>query len=182
MSALCQAMCEVVDPVLAQDPQVVFGFLLHDVGKIGVPDSVLLKPSELTEDERVIMRRHPEIGAALLTEAGFTEVARGIVLTHHERWDGTGYPHGLSGTEVPLCSRLFAVADALDAMTNDRPYRRGIPLDQALEELRRNSGSQFDPMAVDALFALPVERVQTLLRLGFDVPGGGLRSLADLLR
>jgi ribonuclease P protein subunit RPR2 len=180
VSALCQALCEVVDPVLAQDPQVVFGFLLHDVGKIGVPDAVLLKPAELTDEERVVMRRHPEIGAALLAEAGFSDVARGIVLTHHERWDGTGYPRGLRETEIPLCSRLFAVADALDAMTNDRPYRRGIPLEQALEELKRNAGTQFDPMAVEALLSLQAERVQALLRLGRE--GAGSRSLADLLR
>ncbi|MDX6285379.1 MAG: hypothetical protein QOG53_864 [Frankiales bacterium] len=182
VSALCQAMCEIVDPALASDPQVLFGFLLHDVGKIGVPDSVLLKPSELNEAERAIMARHPEIGAALLTEAGFTDAAKDIVLTHHERWDGTGYPRGLKNTDIPLCSRLFAVADALDAMTNDRPYRRGIPLDQAYDELRRHAGSQFDPAAVEALLALPVEHVQACLRLGLQGPSGVPRSLADLLR
>jgi ribonuclease P protein subunit RPR2 len=181
VSALCQTLCEVVDPELASDPQVLFGFLLHDVGKIGVPDAVLLKPAALDEAEREIMRRHPEIGAALLADAGFSEAARGIVLTHHERWDGSGYPRGLKETEIPLCSRLFAVADAIDAMTNDRPYRRGIPLDQAYDELRKNAGTQFDPMAVDALLSLPVERVQSLLRLGLDKPGGVSRSLADLL-
>jgi diguanylate cyclase (GGDEF)-like protein len=171
VSALGQAMCEVVDPLLASDPQIVFGFLLHDVGKIGVPDSVLLKEGPLDPAERLVIERHPEIGEALLADAGFSDAAREIVFTHHERWDGTGYPRGLKGTEIPLCSRLFAVADSLDAMTNDRPYRKGIALDEAYDELRRHSGSQFDPMAVEALLALPVERVQELLRLGRDETG-----------
>jgi diguanylate cyclase (GGDEF)-like protein len=182
VSALCQAMCEVVDSDLASDPQVLFGFLLHDVGKIGVPDAVLLKPAELDAAETEIMRRHPEIGAALLSEAGFTDAAKEIVLTHHERWDGSGYPRGLEGTEIPLCSRLFAVADALDAMTNDRPYRRGIPLEHAYEELRKYAGTQFDPLAVETLLTLPLETVQGLLRLGLVPPGDTPRSLTDLLR
>ncbi|MHB8340068.1 MAG: diguanylate cyclase [Mycobacteriales bacterium] len=163
--ALGVAVCTVVDPVLAQDPQVAFGFLLHDVGKIGVPDAVLLKPGALTPEERVIMNRHPELGATLLEEAGFAAVAREIALTHHERWDGSGYPRGLAGREIPLCSRLFSVCDAMDAMTNNRPYRKGMSLEQALEELQRGSGTQFDPMAVEALLALPVEQVAGLLRL-----------------
>ena len=122
------------------------------------------------------MNRHPQIGAALLAEAGFADVAREIVLTHHERWDGSGYPRGLRGTEIPLCSRLFAVADALDAMTNDRPYRRGIPLEQAYDELRRFAGTQFDPMAVEALLAVPEARVRSLLS-----PGRGKTSARDAL-
>jgi diguanylate cyclase (GGDEF)-like protein len=168
VSALGQAMCEAIDPLLAADPQITFGFLLHDVGKIGIPDSVLLKPGSLTAEERAVIERHPDIGEALLAEAGFADVAREIVLTHHERWDGTGYPRGLKGTEIPLCSRLFAVADSLDAMTNDRPYRKGMSLEQAYQELRAYSGSQFDPMSVEALLALPVERVRALLQLGRD--------------
>jgi ribonuclease P protein subunit RPR2 len=155
----------VVDPELAADPQVAFGFLLHDVGKIGVPDAVLLKPGALTQEERRIMNRHPEFGAALLLDAGFAPVAREIALTHHERWDGAGYPRGLAGSEIPLCSRLFAVCDALDAMTSDRPYRKGMPLDAAFEELRRSAGGQFDPLAVEALLTLPPERIAALLRL-----------------
>jgi ribonuclease P protein subunit RPR2 len=168
VSALGQAMCAVIDPDLAADPQVTFGFLLHDVGKIGVPDSVLLKAGPLTPSERAVIQRHPDIGEALLAEAGFADVAREIVLTHHERWDGTGYPRGLKGSDIPLCSRVFAVADSLDAMTNDRPYRKGMSLEQAYEELRAYSGSQFDPTAVDALLELPEARVRELLRLGRD--------------
>jgi ribonuclease P protein subunit RPR2 len=177
VTALAVAMCEVVDPILAQNPQVAFGFLLHDVGKIGVPDAVLLKPGPLNQRELRVMRKHPTIGEALLTDAGFADVAREIVLTHHERWDGTGYPRGLKETEIPLCSRVFAVADSLDAMTNDRPYRLGIGLDAALAELRRNAGSQFDPLAVEALLTIPHERIEELLQLGREAD----RALADLL-
>ena len=179
VSALGIAMCELVDPILAADPQIAFGFLLHDVGKIGVPDSVLLKAGPLTAAERAVINQHPDIGEALLADAGFAPVAREIVLTHHERWDGSGYPRGLRGTEIPLCSRLFAVADSLDAMTNDRPYRLGMDLEQAYEELRVHAGTQFDPHAVEALLSLPVERVQELLQLGRD--GTSPRSLTRLL-
>ncbi|HET7529869.1 MAG TPA: diguanylate cyclase [Mycobacteriales bacterium] len=165
VSALGIALCEVVDPALAADPQVAFGFLLHDVGKIGVPDSVLLKPGPLDLKEVEIMRNHPEIGERLVTAAGFAPVAREIVITHHERWDGQGYPRGLRGTEIPLCSRLFSIADAMDAMVSDRPYRKGMPLDEAIAEVQRHSGTQFDPMAVEAMLTLDEQRLIELLRL-----------------
>jgi HD-GYP domain-containing protein (c-di-GMP phosphodiesterase class II) len=165
VAAMGIAMCEVVDPALAADPQVAFGFLLHDVGKIGVPDSVLLKPGPLDLTEVEIMRRHPEIGERLVTAAGFATVAREIVVTHHERWDGMGYPRGLRGTEIPLCSRLFSIADAMDAMVSDRPYRAGMSLDQAIEEVQRAAGTQFDPMAVEAMLTLDETRLRELLRL-----------------
>src|SRR4051794_1028679 len=165
VSALGIAMCEVVDPALAADPQVAFGFLLHDVGKIGVPDSVLLKPGPLDLQEVEIMRKHPEIGERLVTAAGFAPVAREIVITHHERWDGMGYPRGLRGTEIPLCSRLFSIADAMDAMVSDRPYRKGMALDEAIAEVRRHAGTQFDPMAVEAMLTLDEKKLIELLRL-----------------
>jgi hypothetical protein len=165
VSALGIALCEVVDPTLAADPQVAFGFLLHDVGKIGVPDAVLLKPGPLDLGEVDVMRKHPEIGERLVSAAGFAPVAREIVITHHERWDGMGYPRGLRGTEIPLCSRLFSIADAMDAMVSDRPYRSGMPLEQAIEEVQRHAGTQFDPMAVEAMLTLDFERLKQLLRL-----------------
>jgi len=165
VAALGIALCEVVDPALAADPQVAFGFLLHDVGKIGVPDAVLLKPGPLDIAEREIMRNHPEIGERLVAAAGFAPVAREIVITHHERWDGMGYPRGLRGTEIPLCSRLFSIADAMDAMVSDRPYRLGMPLDEAIEEVKRSAGTQFDPMAVEAMLTLDEQRLIELLRL-----------------
>src|SRR4051794_40039396 len=175
VSALGIAMCEVVDPALASDPQVAFGFLLHDVGKIGVPDSVLLKPGPLDMGEVEIMRNHPEIGERLVTAAGFAPVAREIVITHHERWDGQGYPRGLRGTEIPLCSRLFSIADAMDAMVSDRPYRSGMPLDEAIAEVQRHAGTQFDPMAVEAMLTLDEKKLIELLRLdGRDRQPSGL--------
>src|SRR4051812_39718357 len=168
VTGLGLALCEVVDPALAADPQVAFGFLLHDVGKIGVPDSVLLKPGPLDLAEREIMRNHPEIGERLVSAAGFATVAREIVVTHHERWDGEGYPRGLRGTEIPLCSRLFSIADAMDAMVSDRPYRAGMSLEEAVDEVQRGSGTQFDPMAVEAMLTLDEARLIELLRLDHD--------------
>lgn len=165
VTALGMELCQLIDPALAADPQVAFGFLLHDVGKIGVPDAVLMKQGPLDDDERLVMRQHPEIGERLVRAAGFADVAREIVINHHERWDGGGYPRGLRGTEIPLCARLFSVADSLDAMVSDRPYRRGMPLEAALDELRSGAGSQFDPMAVEAVLSLDPARVIELLRI-----------------
>lgn len=165
VTALAQALLEAVDPALAADEQLSFGFLLHDVGKIGVPDAILRKPSPLDATERQIMDTHPEIGHRIVGQAGFSPMVGEIVLTHHERWDGRGYPRGLSGEEIPLATRLFAVADSLDAMTSDRPYRRGIALDDAIAEVVRHSGTQFDPGAVEALLGLDRAVVARLLQV-----------------
>ncbi len=121
---------------------------LHDVGKIGVPSHILLKPDLLTPEEWKIVKKHPEVGHRIVrTISDLVDVAEGI-LHHHERWDGTGYPHGLKGEEIPLISRIIAIADAFDAMTSERHYRRAIPVASALEEIRRCSGTQFDPSLV----------------------------------
>jgi response regulator RpfG family c-di-GMP phosphodiesterase len=126
------------------------GALLHDVGKIGISDSILLKPGKLTEDEWREMRRHPQIGYELLKGIDFLEGARPIVLHHHERWDGNGYPSQLRAEEICIGARIFAVCDTLDAMTSDRPYRKALSFDIAKEEIMRNSGSQFDAEVVAA--------------------------------
>ena len=165
VTALAQALLEVVDPVMAADEQLSFGFLLHDVGKIGVPDAILRKPGPLDAAEKAIMDTHPEIGHRIVGQAGFSPLVSEIVLTHHERWDGQGYPAGLRGVEIPLATRLFAVADSLDAMTSDRPYRQGMSLEDAITEVVRYSGSQFDPAAVNALLQLDRRRVSELLEL-----------------
>lgn len=141
---------------------------LHDVGKIGIPDHILHKPGPLTPAEWEIMRRHPAIGAEILRPVrvfcGRPGVCE-IVLAHHERFDGSGYPNGLRGREIPLGARLVAVADAFSAMTEDRPYRKGLSLAQAVEEIERGRGSLFDPEVVDDLLALG-NRLPSLLGAG----------------
>ncbi len=136
--------------------QVGRGALLHDVGKIGVPDSILLKPGKLTPDEWMEMQRHPRIGFEILESIQFLAPAAEIVLTHQERWDGEGYPNKLAGIDIPVGARIFAVVDCLDAMTSDRPYRKALSFRHASEEIRRCSGSQFDPKVVQAFLSLPL--------------------------
>lgn len=133
--------------------QVYWGALLHDIGKIGIPDSILLKQDGLNAAEWEIMRTHPEIGHRILSSASFMAEAAGIVLAHEERFDGTGYPRGLAGAAIPLWARLFALIDTLDAMTSDRPYREGLAFDAARAEITRQSGTQFDPQAVEVFLA-----------------------------
>jgi HD-GYP domain-containing protein (c-di-GMP phosphodiesterase class II) len=124
--------------------------LLHDLGKIGLPDAILHAPRALTAEEFAIVRRHPEFGHALLDGMGVEPVDE-WVRHHHEHWDGSGYPVGLAGEEIPLGARIILVADAFEAITADRPYRKAQSADAALVELRRNAGTQFDPDVVAAL-------------------------------
>jgi putative nucleotidyltransferase with HDIG domain len=126
------------------------GSLLHDVGKIGVSDSILLKPSKLTDEEWASMRQHPEIGYNMLKQVKFLQGAAEIILCHHERWDGHGYPRGLHEDEIPLGARIFTVVDTFDSMTSDRPYRKALTTLDSLNEIMRCSGSQFDPRVVEA--------------------------------
>jgi response regulator RpfG family c-di-GMP phosphodiesterase len=130
--------------------EIEWGAALHDVGKIGIPDAVLLKPGSLTDEEWRTMKTHCEIGYRMLAGFSFLRGALPIVLHHHERFDGAGYPFGLEGEEIPFGARVFAVADAYDAMTSDRPYRSAMPAPAALSELHRCAGSQFDPTVVRA--------------------------------
>jgi len=135
------------------------GALLHDVGKIGVPDFILHKPGPLTPEEWDDMKRHPHIGFDMLKEIGFLSGAAAIVRTHHERFDGKGYPRGLRSEEIPLGSRIFSIADAFDAMTSDRPYRKALLPEMARAEVLRHSGTQFDPKVVQA-FLLVYEHLE----------------------
>jgi HAMP domain-containing protein len=134
------------------------GALLHDIGEIRVPEAVLQKPGPLTPDEMEIARHHPEWGVELLETVPLLTPALDVVGSHHEHYDGSGYPHGLAGEMIPLTARIFAVVDALNAMTHDRPYRRTRPLAEALETLRDNAGKQFDPRVVDAALRISPER------------------------
>jgi len=131
------------------------GSLLHDVGKIGIPDAILRKPGKLTEEEWVEMRKHPEIGHQMLQGIKFLEQSLPIVISHQERFDGTGYPNKLAGDQIPLGSRIFAAADTLDAMTSNRPYRAALPYEVAHEEIVKYSGKQFDPKVVEAFCSIP---------------------------
>jgi cyclic di-GMP phosphodiesterase len=131
------------------------GAFLHDIGKMGIPDNILRKPGPLNERERAIMRRHCEIGYEMLKRIPFLREAAEIVLYHQEYYDGSGYPRGLRGEEIPIGARIFAIADTLDAIISDRPYRRAQPIGAAREEIRRNSGKQFDPQVVDVFLSQP---------------------------
>lgn len=130
---------------------------MHDVGKIGIPDAVLLKPGALDAQEWQLMRQHPQIGAEIIGEhpsSSMLEMARTIALTHHEKWDGSGYPAGLKGTEIPLAARIVALCDVFDALTSDRPYKRAWSVDEALELIQEQAGKHFDPELVTLFLGL----------------------------
>src|SRR5467141_2755694 len=128
---------------------------LHDIGKMAIPDGILRKPGPLDDTEKAIMRRHCEIGYNMLIRIPFLRDAAEIVLAHQEFFDGSGYPRGLKGEQIPLGARIFTIADSLDAMISDRPYRRALPMSHAREEIKRCSGSQFDPAVVDVFMTIP---------------------------
>jgi response regulator RpfG family c-di-GMP phosphodiesterase len=135
---------------LSAEPQIEFGFLLHDAGKVAVPDAILFKPGPLTPAERAIVEQHPVTGWEIVRDIDFLGAARDVIRSHHERWDGTGYPDGLRGTDIPLSARVFAVADTIDALTTNRPYRRASSFAKARIMIVRDSGSHFDPDVIDA--------------------------------
>jgi len=136
--------------------------LFHDIGKIGVPDAILTKPDRLTREEYEVVKRHPADGARIVGRLQSLQAAVPAILHHHERWDGTGYPHRLAGDEIPVEAAVVGLADAFDAMTTDRPYSEARPLEEAAEEIARNRGTQFAPAAVDAFLRL-VGRTPDLL-------------------
>jgi len=147
---------------IAESPQIEFGFLLHDVGKVGVPDAILFKSSALTEEEYALVRRHPVIGSEILRDVEFLGEGKLVVRHHHERWDGSGYPDGLRGETIPLAARVFACADALDALTTDRPYRPASSFAVARREVCAGSGTQFDPSVIAAYDRIPDETFERL--------------------
>jgi HD-GYP domain-containing protein (c-di-GMP phosphodiesterase class II) len=154
---------------IVDDPQTEFGFLLHDVGKVAVPDAILFKPAPLTDEERLLMERHPVIGWEILRDIDFLGDAKLVVRHHHERWDGRGYPDNLAGEDIPVAARVFAVADTLDALTTDRPYRPAGSFAEARRIIGAGAGRQFCPSCVEALEAVPDERLEEL-RAGITYP------------
>jgi putative nucleotidyltransferase with HDIG domain len=151
VTLLAVQLARQIDQEIAESDEFRYGCLLHDVGKIGVPERILGKPGPLDEDEWVVMRSHPDTGARVVEPLGLPQTVVDIVRHHHERWDGLGYPDGLAGEEIPLAARIFAVCDALDAMTSERPYRDPLPHSIAYARVRREAGRQFDPAVVGAL-------------------------------
>jgi HD-GYP domain-containing protein (c-di-GMP phosphodiesterase class II) len=142
-----------VAPELAEDQTLRYGFFLHDIGKIGIPERILSKPGPLTDDEWSIMRTHPLLGAQILSPVKFLHPALPVVEAHHVKWNGTGYPRGLKHEEIPLGARIFALVDAFDAMTSDRPYRRALTFEEAVDQISRSGGTQFDPTSCARSFS-----------------------------
>ena len=163
---VCEYSVEIakrLDCTAAQLKTLSHGALLHDIGKLAVPDSILLKPGELTSDEWVVIRGHVETGYDLVSRIPLLQEVAELVLAHHERFDGTGYPRKLRGEQIPLCARIFAVADAFDAMTTPRPYQATRQISHAIGEIRMHAGRQFDPQVVNAFLDVPLgvmERIQ----------------------
>jgi HD-GYP domain-containing protein (c-di-GMP phosphodiesterase class II) len=169
------------------------GAILHDVGKIGVPDAVLRKPGKLDPGEWEEMKRHPEMGYRMLEHIGFLKPALDIVLSHQERFDGSGYPRGLAGEQIPLGARIFAVVDTFDAMTSDRPYRAALTIDAARREVERCSSTQFDPRVAAAFLSIPeaawreirervhheVMALEEQVKLVLSTPGARERTLVQ---
>jgi putative two-component system response regulator len=153
---------------------------MHDIGKIGVPDHILLKPGRLTSEEFGIIRQHPLIAGEILAghASPVVQMARVIALTHHERWDGAGYPHGLAGTAIPIVGRVASLCDVFDALTSERPYKAAWRFDDAVAEIARGAGTQFDPAVVRAFLSV-LPRIQELMRTYADPPSGELRLPAD---
>jgi len=136
-----------------------WGGLLHDIGKIGIPDNILLKPGKLNNEEWAVMKKHVVIGYQILKGINFLKPALPLILHHHEWWNGKGYPMGLREREIPVEARIFSVVDAFDAMTSDRPYRSAMPYEKAIKELIRMSGIQFDPDVVNTFVKIPREKL-----------------------
>jgi HD-GYP domain-containing protein (c-di-GMP phosphodiesterase class II) len=166
VTAYGMEIARAVEMPLSDLPEIEFGFLLHDVGKVAIPDAILYKPDSLNDQERALMARHPVIGAEIIRGIEFLGDAALVVRSHHERWDGKGYPDGLAGEEIPLVARVFAVADVLDALTTDRPYRPASSLAVAREMIKHESGTQFDPRVVEGFNTIPDD---VFARIGAEV-------------
>lgn len=147
-----------VAPDLAERPEIGWGYRLHDIGKVAIAERILMKRGDLTPSEWLEMRTHPEVGAQIVAPLRFLGDAVLVIRHHHERYDGSGYPHGLRGEAIPTPARIFSVVDAFDAITNDRPYRKARSAEEALEEIARRAGTQFDPQVVEVFVGMVEDR------------------------
>jgi ribonuclease P protein subunit RPR2 len=149
---------------LADEPQIEFGFLLHDVGKVAVPDAILFKPGPLTTIERTVMEQHPLTGTEIVRDIAFLGTACDVIRSHHERWDGAGYPDALAGDDIPLSARVFAVADTLDALTTQRPYRAASSFAEARAIIEEEAGGHFDPEVIAAYRSIDDDTIEDIRR------------------
>lgn len=163
VAGLSRAIAKQLRLTTAELDMISYGSYLHDIGKIGIADAILRKPGPLTLEERISMREHVEIGYRMVESIPFLRPASEIIRCHHESFDGSGYPRGLSGEQIPLGARIFAVADTVDAITSDRPYRRAQSLQAAKAEVLRCAGTQFDPMVVGAFLRVPEAEINSIL-------------------
>jgi HD-GYP domain-containing protein (c-di-GMP phosphodiesterase class II) len=173
--ALGMALARRIDPALADRPELGYGFFLHDIGKVGIPEHILCKVGPLTSEEWEVVRTHPAVGAKIVAPIRFLGEAALVIRHHHEWFDGGGYPDGLGGTAIPLAARVFAVADSFDAMTSDRPYRSALTHERALEEIREGAGTQFDPGIVSVF----VDMIEEEPALAATAYGGTGQFCAD---
>src|SRR5450432_4682789 len=179
VTAFCIAIAKAMPVAPAYLPVLARAAFLHDIGKMAVPDGILRKPGPLNDDEKKIMRTHCDIGYNMLIRIPFLRDAAEIVLAHQEFFDGTGYPRGLKGEQIPLGARIFTIADSLDAMISDRPYRKALPMSHACGEIRRCSGTQFDPDVVDVFLRIPEQHwVELRENLGSPFRLAHLKNLA----
>jgi len=173
-----------VAPALTDDPGLEWGYMFHDIGNIGVPDTILMKRWSLRNDEWLLLHQHTTIGERLISRVPLLGgEGQRVIRSHHERWDGSGYPDGLAGRDIPLAARIFSVADALDAMTDRRPYRRPLRWEAAIARIRKGAGSQFDPDVVDGLIACEPDLVEIRTRFAdwSDEPGPEVTALLTLV-
>ena len=165
VTRLGMLLAENVAPELTIEPQLAYGFRLHDIGMIGVSNATLLKPGALSAAEIDEIREHPWLGERIVAPVpALGGVTRQVIACHHERWDGSGYPRGLRGSEIPLAARIFAIIDAFDAITNNQPYREALPLEAARDEIHSNAGLHFDPAVADVFLSLQLPDLRLDLR------------------
>ena len=162
VAAYGMKLAEVFGLRLGDQPEIEFGFLLHDAGKVAVPDAILFKPGPLTAAERAIIEQHPVTGSEIVRDIAFLGTARDVIRHHHERWDGTGYPDRLAGEDIPISARIFAVADTLDALTTNRPYRRASTIAQARTIIVQGTGTHFDPDVIEAFKKLSDDAIERI--------------------